>query len=192
LQSWAAQATADDWRRLGLRYLERTARWTQERPMLVDKLPSNWYYIDAIRAMLPGARVVVARREPLEACFSCYRQFLTNNEYTRTFADLASYWRDFDRYARSALARDAGQTRAFEYEQLLEDPEREIRELLAFCGLPFDPACLEFHNTEREVRTPSAMQVREPLRHDTRHSIRYGALLDPLRHELGLAPFAAT
>jgi tetratricopeptide (TPR) repeat protein len=192
LQSWAAQATADDWRRLGLRYLERTARWTQERPMLVDKLPSNWYYIDAIRAMLPGARVVVARREPLEACFSCYRQFLTNNEYTRTFADLASYWRDFDRYARSALARDAGQTRAFEYEQLLDDPEREIRELLAFCGLPFDPACLEFHNTEREVRTPSAMQVREPLRHDTRHSIRYGALLDPLRHELGLAPFAAT
>jgi hypothetical protein len=191
LQSWAAQATADDWRRLGLRYLERTARWTQERPMLVDKLPSNWYYVGAIRAMLPQARIVLARREPLETCFSCYRQMLENNEYTRTFADLASYWRDFDGIARKALARHPSHVHECVHERMLTDTEAEIRRLLAACDLPFDPACVDFHRTERQVRSPSAMQVREPLRQDTRHSLRYGALLDPLRAELGMPSFAA-
>ena len=77
------------------------------------------------------------------------------------------------------------------HERLVAEPEGEIRALLAACGLPFDAACLEFHRTQREVRSPSAMQVREPMRRDTAHSWRYGALLDPLRAELGLGPFAA-
>jgi len=190
LQQWVAGTTTEDWRRLGSSYVERTARWRRQRPMFVDKLPSNWYYIDAIRAMLPGARIIVARRDPLETCFSCYRQLLDNNEYTRTFHDLAAYWRDFDRCARAAVERYPQHVHACVHEHLLADPETEIRKLLAACGLPFDPACLEFHRTERQVRSPSAMQVREPLRQDTRHALRYGTLLDPLRAELGLPPFA--
>ena len=191
LQHWVAASSAQDWQRLGSSYLQRTARWRLRRSTFVDKLPSNWHYIDAIRAMLPGARIVVARRDPLETCFSCYRQLLDNNEYTRTFADLAAYWRDFDRFAQAAIDRYPQYVHACVHERLLANPEAEIRALLAACDLPFDPACLEFHRTEREVRSPSAMQVREPLRQDTRHAERYGALLDPLRAELGLPPFAA-
>jgi tetratricopeptide (TPR) repeat protein len=191
LAAWAAEATVEDWRRLGSSYLERTDRWRQQRPVLVDKMPSNWQYIDAIRAMLPGARIVVARRDPLEACFSCYRQFLLNNPYSHTFGDLAAYWRDFDRGASAAQARHALFVRTFGYERLIDQPEAEIRDLLAFCDLAFEPACLEFHRSQREVRTPSAMQVREPLRRDTRHALRYGALLDPLRAALGLPAFVA-
>jgi hypothetical protein len=74
------------------------------------------------------------------------------------------------------------------YEDLVAQPEQRIRALLDFLGLPFEPACLEFHRTERDVRSPSAMQVREPLRRDTARAPRYGALLDPLRRELGLPP----
>ncbi len=190
LHAWAATATAQDWQRLGAEYLARTARWNSRRRVFVDKLPSNWYYIDAIRAMLPGARIVVAQRDALETCFSCYRQYLQDNEYTRTFADLAAYWRDFDRYTANARARHPDHVTCVSLERLVAEPEPSIRALLASCGLPFDAACLEFHRTERDVRSPSAMQVRAPLR-DTAHAPRYGALLDPLRAELGLAPFAA-
>jgi len=98
--------SAADWRRLGERYLERTARWRVERPRFTNKLPSNWLYAGAILAMLPGARIVACRRDPLETCFACYRQMLNGNEYTHSFSDLAAYWRDFDRAIRHWKATD--------------------------------------------------------------------------------------
>jgi hypothetical protein len=75
------------------------------------------------------------------------------------------------------------------YEEMLADPESNIRTMLDFCDLPFDPACLEFHKTERDVQTPSAAQVRQPLRRDTARAARYGGLLDPLRVALGVPAF---
>ncbi len=179
-----------DWERLGRRYLERTARWRKSHPRFTDKMPSNWLYVGAALAMLPGARIIIGRRDPLETCLSCYRQHLANNEYTRTFADLASTWRDFDRAAKHWRVLHPTRVRENIYEELIADPETNIRELLAFCELPFEAACLEFHKTEREVHTPSAMQVREPLRRNTARAARYGALLDPLRAELGMPTFS--
>ena len=181
---WVAAMGPQDWQRLGTRYLQRTAHWSGRRPVFTDKLPNNWTYIGAIRTMLPGARIVGCRRDPLETCFSCYRQYLHNNEYTRTFADLAAFWRDFDRSLRLALTLHPSHVHESVYEDLVVEPETHIRRLLEFCGLPFEPACLEFHRTERDVRSPSAMQVREPLRSDTARTARYGALLDPLRAAL--------
>ncbi|HZP68155.1 MAG TPA: sulfotransferase [Rudaea sp.] len=186
---WAAAATPDDWTRLGRRYLERTAHWRERRPRFTDKLPYNWFYVGAIRAMLPGARIVVGRRDPLETCFACYRQYLALNEYTRTFSDLAAFWRDFDRAVRHWRALHPAHVRENVYEELVAEPEANIRALLDFCGLPFEPGCLEFHASTREVHTPSATQVREPLRRDTARSERYGALLDPLRAALGLPAY---
>jgi tetratricopeptide (TPR) repeat protein len=181
---WVGAMRPDDWDRLGRRYLERTSHWSKRRPVFTDKLPNNWQYIGAIRAMLPGARIVGVRRDPVETCFSCFRQFLYNNEYQRTFADLAAFWHEFDRSLAAALAQHPASVFESVYEELVADPERRIRKLLDFCGLPFEPACLEFHRTERDVRSPSAMQVREPLRRDTARAPRYGALLDPLRAAL--------
>ncbi|HEY6943224.1 tetratricopeptide repeat-containing sulfotransferase family protein [Dokdonella sp.] len=188
---WAEALGVDDWRRLGQRYLDRTAHWRRRRALFTDKLPNNWYYIDAIRRMLPGARIVAVRRDPLETCFSCYRQFLYNNEYTRSFADLAAFWRAFDAAVRDGIARHAAHVHESVYEELVAEPERRIRELLAFLRLPFEQACVDFHRTERDVRSPSAMQVRQPLRRDTARGARYGTLLDPLRRELGMAPFGS-
>jgi tetratricopeptide (TPR) repeat protein len=189
LQLWAARSSREDWRRLGERYLQRTARWRTQRPRSTDKLPYNWLYVGAVRAMLPGARIVVCRRDPLENCLACYRQRLTGNEYTRTFADLAAFWRDFDRAVRQWRALHPGHVHELVHEQLLATPEAGIRALLAQCGLPFEAACLDFHRTERDVHTPSAAQVRQPLRRDTARAPAYGSLLDPLRAALGLAPF---
>jgi hypothetical protein len=113
------------------------------------------------------------------------------HSFSHTFADLADHWRNFDHAVRHWAASDPDRVRVQGYEQLVADQEAQTRALLDFCGLPFDPACLRFYETERSVRTPSAAQVREPLRRDTARTDRYGALLDPLRAELGLPAFAA-
>jgi tetratricopeptide (TPR) repeat protein len=187
---WVGAMTPQDWERLGRRYLERTAHWQQRCARFTDKLPNNWQYIGAIRAMLPGARIVVCRRDRLETCFGIYRQFLANAEYAHKFADLAAYWRDFDRATRHWLRLHAQRVHENVYEELIADTENQIRELLAFCDLPFEAGCLDFHKSERRVFSPSATQVREPLRRDTARSARYGALLDPLRAALGLPAFS--
>jgi tetratricopeptide (TPR) repeat protein len=183
---WVANMLPADWQRLGERYLERTAHWRRRRPMFTDKLPNNWMYIGAIRAMLPGAHIVVCRRDPLETCFSCYRQHLFNNEYTRTPEDLVAFWRDFDRTAKHWAEVHPSRVYQHEYEALQTDPETGIRKLLGACGLPFEEGTLRFHETERDVRSPSATQVRRPLGSGTARARQYGALLDPFRAMLGL------
>src|SRR6185369_9552715 len=105
-------------------------------------------------------------------------------------ADLGAAWHDFDRAVKHWRALHPDFVRENVYEEFVADPQSTIRQLLAFCDLPFEEQCLEFHKTERKVHTPSATQVREPLRKDTARAHRYGALLDPLRAALGLPPFS--
>jgi tetratricopeptide (TPR) repeat protein len=184
---WAGDATPQDWQRLGARYLERTTRWRERHPRFTDKLPDNWNLIGAIAAMLPGARIVSCRRDPLETCLACFRQLFTRGgqAFSYDLNDIAAYWRDFDRADRQWRAQYPDQIYSQRYEALLADPETQVRALLDFCGLPFDSACLKFYETQRSVRTASATQVREPLRRDTARAEKYGALLDPLRAALG-------
>lgn len=182
---WVPLAAADDWQRLGRRYLELTARWRTRKPVFTDKMPGNWLFIGAIRSMLPAARIVVSRREPLENCWSCFKQFFFSGwDFSFDLADIAAYWRDFDRSVKTWVGREPAHIREQSYEALLADPEKEIRALLDFCGLPFESACLRFHESGRTVRTASAAQVRQPLQRNTARASNYGALLDPLRQAL--------
>lgn len=186
LSRWVREASAADWERLGREYLARTARWRRDRARSTDKLPGNWLLAGAALAMLPGAKIIDSRRDPLETCWSCYKQMFAPRlvPYGYDLGELASYWRDYDRLGRFWVERYPGSVRAQRYEALLEDPEREIRALLEFCDLPFDASCLAFHEARRSVRSASAAQVRQPLRRDTARAARYGTLLDPLRNAL--------
>jgi len=184
--SWAPLAKPADWQRLGKRYLERTERWRQSRDRFTDKSLSTWRYLGAAAAMLPGAHFINVRRDPVETCLSCFRQLFGNGHaYSYDLQDMAAFWRDYDRLMRFWNARYPHRVHDFGYEALLGNPEHEVRRLLEFCDLPFDAACLDFHRTERNVRTVSASQVREPLRGDTARAARFGALLSPLRLALG-------
>jgi tetratricopeptide (TPR) repeat protein len=186
--AWVSGATNDDWRRLGQRYLDRIAHRRGTQRWFTDKALLNWRYIGALSAMLPGARFVDCRRDAVETCLGCYRQlFASELAFAYDLAELASFWRDYDRI--TGLWRRLFPTliHEFVYEKLIADAEVEIRRLLDFCGLPFDGACLRFHESTRAVRTASAAQVREPLRGDTARAERYGGLLDPLRGLLMLA-----
>jgi len=184
---WAARATPEDWRRLGEDYLARTAKWRREKPFFTDKGLSNWRVIGAAMAMLPGARFVNCRRDPIETCLSCFRQLFTRGQaFAYDLSELAAYWRDYDRMMRFWSARYPHRIRDQVHENLVADPESEVRALLAFCGLAYDPACLRFHETTRDVHTLSGSQVREPLRGDTSRAPLYKELLTPLRLALGL------
>lgn len=184
---WIADASADDWHRLGRDYLARTAHWRATRPRFTDKLPENWKHAGILRAMLPGATVIETRRDPLETAWSCFKQqFYSQPHFANTLADLGAYLRGCERAMDVWRARDPARIRLHRYEDLQADPEAGVRALLANCGLDFDPACLQFHAARRSVRTASAAQVRQPLRRDTARAAAYGELLDPLRKALGL------
>ncbi|MGH8041364.1 MAG: tetratricopeptide repeat-containing sulfotransferase family protein [Rudaea sp.] len=188
LPAWFAKASAQDWQRLGQEYLQRTARWRAQRPHFTDKMPDNWRFVGVALAMLPAARVIVCRRDPVETCLACFRQLFTRGgqAFSYDLDDIAAYWRDFDRAVRHWQMSCPDRVHTQSYEALVADPETQIRALLQFCRLPFDPACLNFHETRRNVSTASAAQVREPLRVDTARAPAYGVLLDPLRMALGV------
>ncbi|HEX5121927.1 MAG TPA: sulfotransferase [Rhodanobacteraceae bacterium] len=187
IETWAPRATASDWERLGRDYLARTAHVRADRSRSTDKRPGNWRYLDAIRRMLPGARIVVARRDPVETALGCFvRLFAPRTQrFSYDLDDIASYWQSFDAGVRHA--RERGALREQHVEALVADGEREIRALLDFCGLPFDPKCLRFDETERAIRTQSAAQVRGGLRAGTPRAACYRAHIDPLRRALNLA-----
>lgn len=182
---WFHEATAEDWERLGKDYLERTRRWRTQHPRFTDKGLSNWQSVAAALAMLPAARVIVCRRDPLETCLSCYVQlFARGQEFSYDVDDLAAYWRDFDRLCQHWKDIYPRRVHDMVYETLLAEAEDTTRKLLDFCGLSFDPACLRFHEVRRTVRTASAAQVLQPLRRDTARAGRYGSALDGFRNAL--------
>ena len=122
----------------------------------------------------------------LETCWSCYKQLFAPGlaDYTYDLAELGAYWRDYDRLARDWAARAPSHVRAQSIEALQVDPQAQIRDLLAFCRLPFDAACLRFHEARRNIRTPSAAQVRQPLERRASRAAAYGDRLAQLRATL--------
>jgi Tfp pilus assembly protein PilF len=183
---WVPDATAEDWRRLGREYLARTARWRKVKPRFTDKSLVSWYLVGAALSMLPAARAVVIRRDPVETCLACFRQlFSERSGFACDLDEMADYCIDFLRLTRFWLDKYPDRVLDVQYEALTADPESVIRRLLDFCGLPFAPACLEFHKTVRTVQSvPSAAQVRQPMRRDTARSALYGDRLDRLRRRL--------
>lgn len=183
---WVPEVPPMEWQELGRRYLELTARWRQRKPLFTDKNLLNWVLAGAALMMLPAARVVVCRRDPLETCLACYRQwFGAEAAFTYDLDEMADFCIDYMRLTRFWVERFPDRVFDLEYEALLADPETVIRRVLDFCGLSFDSACLDFHRTERTVLSaPSAAQVRQPLRRDTARSARYGDKLDRLRQRL--------
>lgn len=184
--AWVQAATPTDWARMGQHYLRLSARWRMQRPVSTDKLPDNWLLAGAALAMLPGSRVIDCRRDAVETCWSCYKQLFGPDQvgYSYGIDSLAAYWHACDGLCRFWAARHPAQFRSQHYEALVADPEGQIRALLDFCALPFEPGCLNFHQVQRAIRTPSALQVRQPLRRVSTPAEGYGALLDPLRRAL--------
>ena len=184
--TWAAKETVDDWRRVGADYLDATARWRTPKPRFTDKSPGNWMQAEAAIAMLPGARIINVRRDKVETCWSCFKQFFAPGRmvWGSSLDDIAYFWEQCTIHCDYLAARYPRNFRIQSYEKMLDDPEGQTRELLEFCGLAFEPRVLRFHEAERTVRTASAAQVRQPMARGANGSDRYGSLLDSLREKL--------
>ena len=150
--------------RLGERYLRETQVLRGTKPYFIDKLPNNFSHVGLIKAILPHAIVIDARRHPLDCCLSTFKQhFAEGQTFSYDLTDLGRYYRCYLNLMAHWDAVLPGKVLRVQYEKLVNDPEAGIRRLLAHCGLPYDPACLSFHTTRRAVRTASAEQVRQPI-----------------------------
>jgi len=183
---WVSATSESDWLRIGADYLDATARWRVSKPRFTDKSPGNWMMAEAAIAMLPKARFINVRRDPVETCWSCFRQFFAPGSmpWASSFDDIADYIHCCHDHCDYLAERYPANVRIQSFEKLVDDPEGQTRELLAFCGLEFEEACLRFHEASRTVRTASAAQVRQPIKRPPSNAERYGALLDPLRDAL--------
>jgi len=182
------EMNAEDRRRAGEDYLKRTSvQRRTSRPFFIDKLPNNWMFVPFIHLVLPNARIIDARRHPLGCCFSNFRQhFARGQDFTYDLEDLGRYYADYVRLMAHVDDVLPGRVHRVIYERMVDDTEAEIRTLLDYCGLPFEPACLSFYETDRAVRTASSEQVRQPIYRDaTEEWLRYDQFLGPLKEALG-------
>lgn len=173
---------------LGAEFLDRTrVQRKTGKPFFIDKLPNNWAYLGFIHVILPNAKIVDARRDPMDCGFSNFRQhFATGQAFSYDLVHIGRYYAD---YARAMAHYDRvlpGRVHRVIHERLLDDPEGEVRALLDYLGLAFEPACLAFHRSGRAVRTASSEQVRRPLNRDgVGQWLPYEEWLGPLKEALG-------
>jgi tetratricopeptide (TPR) repeat protein len=160
-----AALSRDDIAKLGQAYLDRTrVQRRRGTPHFIDKLPANFRFVPLIRLILPKARIIDVRRDPMSCGFSLFRQYLASGQsFAFDLAEIGAYYADYVRTMAQWDAMAPGHIHHLSYEALVDDLEGEVRRLLDYLGLPFDPACLAFHETRRTVRTPSAGQVRQPI-----------------------------
>ena len=182
------EASADQRRALGEEYLKRASvQRRTDRPFFVDKLPNNWLFVPFILLILPNAKIIDARRHPLGCCLSNFRQhFARGQPFTYNLEHVGRYYADYVRLMAHMDLVVPGRVHRVIYERMVDDTEAEVRRLLDYCGLDFEPDVLQFYKTERAVRTPSSEQVRQPIYRDATDEWRgYDEYLAPLKEALG-------
>jgi tetratricopeptide (TPR) repeat protein len=176
-----------DFRRLGEKYLRDTRHYRSGKAYFIDKMPNNFRHVGLIHLMLPNARIIDARREPMACCFGNLKQlFAHGQEFAYSIEDIARYYRTYLELMRHWDEVLPGRVLRVQYEDVVADLEGNVRRLLDYCGLGFEPACIEFYRTERSVRTASSEQVRQPIYREALEQWRhYEPWLGPLRTALG-------
>ena len=179
--------TAEQLQKMGEDFIEDTRVHRQGAPYFIDKMPNNFRHIGLIQLMLPNAKIIDARRHPMACCFSGFKQlFASGQEFTYGLEEIGSYYRDYIELMDHWDKVLPGKVLRVQYEDVVADLETQVRRILDYCGLPFETSCLEFHKTERSVRTPSSEQVRQKIYKTGLEQWRhYEPWLDPLKDALG-------
>jgi tetratricopeptide (TPR) repeat protein len=181
-----AELSAQDCRRLGEKYLADTRVYRTGMPFFIDKMPNNFRHLGLIHLILPNAKIIDARREPLACCFSNYKQlFASGQQFTYGIDDIARYYRMYVKLMAHWDDALPGKILRVQHEDVVADLEGSVRRILEFCELEFEPGCIEFHKTQRRVHTASSEQVRQPIYRDGIDQWRHFELwLGPLKEAL--------
>jgi tetratricopeptide (TPR) repeat protein len=174
-------------REFGEAFIDDTRIHRQDAPFFIDKMPNNFRNIGLIHLILPNAKIIDARRHPMACCFSGFKQlFATGQEFTYGLDEIGRYYRDYVGLMDHWDTVLPGKILGVQYEDVVADLESQVHRILDHCGLPFEEACLDFHRTERSVRTPSSEQVRQPIYKSGLEQWRnFEPYLDPLKQALG-------
>ncbi|MSQ92157.1 MAG: sulfotransferase [Gammaproteobacteria bacterium] len=173
--------------RFGEHYLRDTLDYRSGKPFFIDKMPNNFRNIGIIQMILSNAKIIDARRDPMDCGFSNFKQlYARGHNFAYSLEDIGRYYRTYvemmDHWDRVL----PGRVLRVQHEDVIADIEGTVRRILDYCGLPFEPACVEFYKTERTVHTASAAQVRRPInREGVGLWIPYAQWLEPLRKALG-------
>jgi len=176
-----------DFKRLGERYLADTQVYRAGKPRFIDKMPNNFRHLGLMHLILPNAKIIDARRGAMACCFSNFKQlFASGQEFTYGLEDIGRYYRSYIGLMNHWNAVLPGKILRVDHETVVEDLEGAVRRLLAFCGLDFEPQCVEFYKTERSIRTASSEQVRQPIFKGGADQWRnFETWLGPLKEALG-------
>jgi predicted Zn-dependent protease len=182
-----ADRTRDDFARLGEKYLADTKVHRSGKRFFIDKMPNNFRHIGLIHLMLPNARIIDARREPMACCFSNLKQlFAHGQEFSYGTEDIARYYRTYLELMRHWDDALPDRVLRVQHEDLVADLDGQVCRILDHCGLRFEPGCITFHENKRSVRTPSSEQVRQPIFRDSLDQWRkFEPWLGPLKDALG-------
>ena len=182
-----ADLSAEQLTTLGEEYIRDTQIHRQSAPFFIDKMPNNFRHIGLIKLMLPNAKIIDARRDPMSCCFSGFKQLFAEGQmFSYDLEDIGQYYLDYVRLMDHWDAALPGFVLKVQHEDVVADLETQVRRMLDFCGLPFEESCLEFHKTERNVRTPSSEQVRQPIFSTALEQWKhYEPWLGPLKTTLG-------
>jgi tetratricopeptide (TPR) repeat protein len=181
------ELTPQDFRRLGGNYLTDTRIYRTGKPFFIDKMPNNFRHLGLIHLILPNAKIIDARRNAMACCFSNFKQlFAAGQEFTYSLDDIGRYYRTYLELMAHWDSVLPGTVMRVEHEDVVEDLEGNVRRILDFCGLEFEPQCVEFYKTERSIRTASSEQVRRPIFKEGIDQWRnFEPWLDPLKEVLG-------
>ena len=173
---------------LGKRYISETNLIRSNLPYFIDKMPNNFSHVGLISLILPKAKIIDARRDPMDTCFSCYKQLFSRGQvFTYDLKELARYYVNYIQLMDHWEKVLPGKVHRINYEEVVLNQEEETRKLLKFCSLPFEENCLRFFDTKRPIKTASSEQVRQPIyTKGVKYWVNYEQFLDELR--LGLLP----
>ena len=154
----------DDFFNYGLKYINET-KWTRsDKPYFIDKMPNNYIHIGLIKLILPNAKIIDARRNPMDACFSCFKQYFARGQhFTYDLDDIARYYKDYERLMDFWKSIFPDSIYTIKYEDVINDPDNGVHSLLNYLELDFEDSCLNFYKSKRPVKTASSEQVRQPI-----------------------------
>ena len=168
---------------LGQDYISET-KWARESaPFFIDKMPNNFIHIGLIKTILPNAKIIDTRRDAMDTCFSCFKQFFARGQlFTYSLEDLGNYYVDYIKAMNHWHKVYGEDIYTVHYDNVINNTESTIRELIEYCELPFEDNCLEFYKSSRPVKTPSAEQVRQPIyKSGLNYWKNYADFLSPLK-----------
>ena len=183
-----AEIKAEYFQRFGQQFIDETRVYREDAPFFIDKMPNNFLHIGLIRLMLPNAKIIDARRAPMACCFSGFKQlFAEGQDFSYNLEDIGRYYQAYLKLMAHWQSVLPDFILTVNHEDVVDDLETQVRRILDFCGLEFEKSCLDFHKTQRNIKTPSSEQVRQPIYKSATEQWRYFEQhLTPLKKVLNI------